>query len=121
MTFKSDSSVQRTGFWATHSTVCGGRLEALPKKQYIYSHAKFGKTMYENRADCDWTIEARGGFNVKLSFLSFDIEDEKECDYDYVEIFSGLDSSGPSYGKYCGNRVSLNIVNWLNNVDCLIN
>lgn len=107
MTFRSDASVQRSGFWATHSTVCGGMLQATLEKQHIYSHAKFGRASYENRADCDWTIEAMVGYNVKLSFLTFDIEDEKECGYDYVEIFSGLDSSGPSYGKYCGTKVKV--------------
>ncbi|KAG5870535.1 hypothetical protein JTB14_014726 [Gonioctena quinquepunctata] len=102
MTFRSDASVQRNGFWATHSTVCGGMLEASFQKQHLYSHAKFGSASYENRADCEWTIEAPEGYNVKLSFLSFDIEDEKECGYDYVEIFGGLDSIGPKYGKFCG-------------------
>ncbi|XP_072401831.1 protein tolkin-like [Diabrotica undecimpunctata] len=110
MTFRSDASVQRNGFWATHSTVCGGMLEATSDKQHIYSHAKFGSASYENRADCDWTIEARGGYNVKLSFLTFDIEDEKDCGYDFVEIFSGMDSSGPSYGKYCGSRKPFDII-----------
>ncbi|CAH2008151.1 unnamed protein product [Acanthoscelides obtectus] len=110
MTFKSDASVQRNGFWATHSTVCGGLLEATFEKQHIYSHAKFGSTNYDNRVDCDWTIEARGGYNVKLTFLTFDIEDEKDCGYDYVEIFSGLDSSAPTYGKYCGMKKPFDII-----------
>ncbi|CAG9855331.1 unnamed protein product [Phyllotreta striolata] len=109
MTFRSDASVQRNGFWATHSTVCGGMLEATFEKQHIYSHAKFGSASYENRADCEWRIEARGGYNVKLSFLTFNIEDEKDCGYDYVEIISGLDSSGPSYGKYCGSKKPFDI------------
>ncbi len=37
----------------------------------------------------------------------FQIEDEKTCSYDYVEVFSGLDDySGPLYGRYCGSTVS---------------
>lgn len=107
MTFKSDVSVQRTGFWATHSTVCGGFLEATYEKQHIYSHAKFGVANYENRAACDWTIQAKEDGNVRLSFLSFDIEDEKDCSYDYIEIFNGLDSSSSSFGRYCGSQVSI--------------
>nr|XP_023021404.1 tolloid-like protein 2 [Leptinotarsa decemlineata] len=104
MTFRSDASVQRNGFWATHSTVCGGMLEASFQKQHVYSHAKFGSASYDNRADCEWTIEASEGYNVKLSFLTFDIEDEKDCGYDYIEIFDGLDSSGPAYPKNCGSK-----------------
>lgn len=110
MTFRSDASVQRNGFWASHSTVCGGILEATFEKQHIYSHPKFGSASYDNRADCVWTIEARGGYNVKLSFLTFDIEDEKDCEYDYVEIFSGMDSSGLSYGKSCGTKKPFDII-----------
>lgn len=104
MTFKSDSSVQKRGFWATHATVCGGMLQATTEKKHIYSHAKFGSANYDNKADCDWTIEAPEGYNVQLSFLTFDLEDEKNCEYDHVEIFDGPDSSGQSYGKYCGTN-----------------
>ncbi|XP_045475772.1 tolloid-like protein 1 [Harmonia axyridis] len=104
MAFKSDGSVQKKGFWATHATVCGGMLQATKDKKHIYSHAKFGSGNYDNKADCDWTIEAPVGFNVLLSFLTFELEDEKNCEYDHVEIFNGPDSSGQSYGKYCGTN-----------------
>ncbi|KAJ3621320.1 hypothetical protein MTP99_003471 [Tenebrio molitor] len=110
MTFKSDASVQRKGFWATHSAVCGGILQAVPKKKHIYSHARFGAANYDNKADCDWTIKAIPGYNVRLSFLTFDLEDEKDCGYDYVEIFSGMDSSGPSFGKFCGSSNPIDIL-----------
>ncbi|CAG9768768.1 unnamed protein product [Ceutorhynchus assimilis] len=110
MTFRSDASVQRNGFSASHSTVCGGMLQATQDKKHIYSHAKFGGSSYDNRADCDWTIEAPPGYNVHLSFLTFDVEDEKDCGYDFVEIFSGLDSSGPTYGKFCGTKKPFDII-----------
>lgn len=106
MTFRSDASVQRSGFWATHSTVCGGVLQATLEKRHIYSHAKFGRASYDNKADCLWTIEAMDGYNVKLSFLTFDMEDEKNCSYDFVEIYNGLDTSAPSFGKFCGTKVN---------------
>ncbi|KAJ3641013.1 hypothetical protein Zmor_027542 [Zophobas morio] len=109
MTFKSDASVQRKGFWATYAAVCGGILQATPKKKHIYSHARFGTEKYDNKADCDWTIKAISGYNVRLSFLTFDLEDEKDCGYDYVEIFSGMDSSGPSYGRFCGSTKPFDI------------
>ncbi|KAK9878934.1 hypothetical protein WA026_003756 [Henosepilachna vigintioctopunctata] len=105
MSFKSDGSVQKKGFWATHATVCGGMHQAaINEKKHIYSHAKFGSASYDNKADCDWTIEAPPGFNVQLSFLTFELEDEKNCEYDHVEIFNGPDSSGQSYGKFCGTN-----------------
>ncbi|GIY80962.1 tolloid-like protein 1 [Caerostris extrusa] len=37
MLFKSDASVQRKGFKALHTTVCGGRLLALREMEHLYS------------------------------------------------------------------------------------
>ncbi|KAJ8980750.1 hypothetical protein NQ317_013755 [Molorchus minor] len=99
-----DATTQKKGFWATHTSVCGGRLQADSRKRHIYSHPKFGIVAYDNNAFCDWTVEATDGYNVKLSFLIFSIEDQGDCGYDYVEVFDGLDSSRPSFGKYCGNK-----------------
>ncbi|XP_066256660.1 protein tolkin [Euwallacea similis] len=110
MTFRSDASIQRNGFSGSHSTVCGGLLHATLEKKHIYSHARFGSSSYDNRADCDWTIEAPSEYNVHLSFLTFDIEDEKDCGYDYVEIFSGLDASGSTYGKFCGTKKPADVI-----------
>lgn len=34
------------------------------------------------------------------------VEDEKACSYDFVDIYGGLDDySGPLYGRYCGTNV----------------
>lgn len=104
MVFKSDASVQRRGFAATHFTVCGGRLQASLDRKHFYSHSRFGSASYENRTDCDWTIEAQPGYNVHVMFVTFDLEFEQDCAYDYVEVFNGLDSSGQSYGKFCGGH-----------------
>ncbi|PSN46655.1 Tolloid-like protein 1 [Blattella germanica] len=117
LVFKSDASVQRKGFFASHTTVhediklvflaaCGGHLQATDRVKHLYSHSKYGDHNYEDRADCDWSIEAEPGRNIHLSFLTFEVEDEQDCGYDYVEVYSGLDASGPSFGRYCGNSVS---------------
>lgn len=108
MVFNTDTSVQRKGFFASHSTACGGHLRATNKVKHIYSHAKFGAGMYDNGADCEWSIEADRDKNVQLKFLTFDVEEERMCSYDYVEVYGGLDdASGPLHGKYCGNSVSI--------------
>lgn len=58
--------------------------------------------------DCEWTIQAPPSSNVQLIFLTFDLENSENCTYDYVQVFSGMeDTSGPMYGQYCGNIVSL--------------
>lgn len=80
MVFKSDDSVERGGFVATHSTVCGGRLTATNRVQHFYSHARFGFEKYAENSNCDWSIEAEMGHSVQLTFMNFDVSlffDEK--------------------------------------------
>ncbi|XP_037045819.1 tolloid-like protein 1 [Bradysia coprophila] len=111
MVFISDASVQRGGFAATHSTVCGGHLIATSQVQHLYSHANYGESNYDNNADCEWVIEADLGGNVQLTFETFDIEDQITCSYDYVEVFNGMDDySGPIYGRYCGSTKPEDII-----------
>ncbi|CAG9136871.1 unnamed protein product [Plutella xylostella] len=71
--FKSDASVQRKGFLATHSTACGGYLSASETVKHLYSHARYGDDSYESRADCDWSIVAPTGWFVRLTFLTFEL------------------------------------------------
>lgn len=72
----------------------------------MYSHAKYGDQNYENKEDCEWVIEASKGRLIKLRFLTFEIEDEQDCGYDFVEVFDGPDDSSRQLGRFCGNRVS---------------
>ncbi|KAM7304337.1 tolloid-like protein 1 [Ixodes scapularis] len=105
MVFKSDASVQRKGFRAAHSTACGGRLLATGRTvEHLYSHAKYGDQNYENKEDCDWLVEAEAG-RVRLRFLTFELEHEQDCSYDYVELFDGYDDSAMPLGKFCGNQL----------------
>lgn len=103
MVFKSDASVQRKGFFATHSTVCGGHLMATQRVQHLYSHARFGDHNYDNNADCEWTIGSAPGapLYIQLTFLTFEVEPENDCSYDYVEVFNSVDAIGSSLGKFC--------------------
>ncbi|XP_023245166.1 tolloid-like protein 2 [Copidosoma floridanum] len=110
MVFKSDATVQKQGFYAQHMTACGGHLTATDRVRYFYSHARYGSQDYDHRMDCDWTIEAPPGKNVHLNFLSFNLEDETDCSYDWVEVHSGLDTSSPSYGRLCGSSNTTDII-----------
>lgn len=87
-------------------TVCGGRLIATNGVKHFYSHSNYGDLNYDSDATCEWTIEAKPNMNVHLTFLTFELEEEKDCMYDYVEVWSGLDTSGPFFGRFCGPTVS---------------
>ncbi|XP_044235177.1 tolloid-like protein 1 isoform X4 [Ursus arctos] len=101
--FVSDASVQRKGFQATHSTECGGRLKADPKPRDLYSHAQFGDNNYPGQVDCEWLLVSERGFRLELSFQIFEVEEEADCGYDYVELFDGLDSTAVGLGRFCGS------------------
>lgn len=111
--------------------VCGGHLSATTTSAMIYSHARYGDTNYEPKEDCDWIIEAPqgedmkyllildslfviwnfdiafAGKNVHLSFQEFELEDESDCGYDFIEVFSGFDDSGSLHGRFCGIKVTV--------------
>ncbi|KAJ7410896.1 hypothetical protein WISP_105653 [Willisornis vidua] len=101
--FISDASVQRKGFQATHSTECGGRLRAESKPKDLYSHAQFGDNNYPVQADCDWLLVAERGYRVELMFQTFEVEEEADCGYDYVELFDGHDKAALRLGRFCGS------------------
>lgn len=105
MEFSSDISVQRTGFSATHSTVCGGRLIASNTIKLFYSHVEYGTANYDNSVDCEWTMEAEASKRIRLVLEVFELETEIECKYDYLEVFEGLDDySEASLGRFCGRH-----------------
>ena len=97
-------------------TVCGGRLVAQHTVDHLYSHAKFGDSDYDKKEDCDWVIEAGEGQRVRLRFLSFEVEHEQDCSYDYVEVFDGYDDSSSQLGRFCGNSVSRKIFHYVTRV-----
>lgn len=83
-------------------------MQATNKMKNIYSHSRFSDETYESHSDCEWVIEASRGRNIQLTFIQFEVEEEKTCSYDYVEVYSGVDdSSGRLHGRYCGNAVRL--------------
>lgn len=85
---------------------CGGRLKADPKPRDLYSHAQFGDNNYPGQVDCEWLLVSERGFRLELSFQIFEVEEEADCGYDYVELFDGLDSTAVGLGRFCGSGVN---------------
>lgn len=86
---------------------CGGLLKAEVQAKDLYSHAQFGDNNYPGQANCEWVIVAEDGYGVELIFQIFEIEEEADCGYDYMEIYDGYDSTAPRLGRFCGSGVSL--------------
>lgn len=85
---------------------CGGRLKADLKPRDLYSHAQFGDNNYPGQVDCEWLVVSERGFRLELSFPIFEVEEEADCGYDYVELFDGLDSTAVGLGRFCGSGVN---------------
>ncbi|XP_068113667.1 tolloid-like protein 2 isoform X1 [Hyperolius riggenbachi] len=101
--FYSDASVQRKGFQAKYSTECGGRLKAEIQTKDLYSHAQYGDDNYPVQSNCDWVIVAEDGYGVELIFDTFEMEENLDCTYDYMEIYDGYDSTAPRLARHCGS------------------
>ncbi|XP_056146256.1 bone morphogenetic protein 1-like [Lampris incognitus] len=101
--FFSDNSVQKRGFEASHSAECGGNLKAEVKTKDLYSHAQFGDNNYPGGSDCQWVVFAEKGYGVEIIFQVFEIEEESDCGYDYVELYDGADTKAPRLGRFCGS------------------
>lgn len=41
---------------------------------------------------------------IKVEFTSFNVEDDDNCDYDWLKIYDGATTSSTLFGKYCGNN-----------------
>nr|XP_057905222.1 bone morphogenetic protein 1-like isoform X1 [Doryrhamphus excisus] len=101
--FFSDNSVQKRGFEASYRAECGGSLNAEVKTKDLYSHAEFGDNNYPGGSDCLWVISGQKGYGVALIFQVFELEEELNCNYDYVELYDGADVKSPRLGRFCGS------------------
>jgi len=41
---------------------------------------------------------------IRVEFIDFNIEDEENCDYDYLKIYNGSDINAPLLGTWCGTE-----------------
>nr|VZI27773.1 unnamed protein product [Spirometra erinaceieuropaei] len=74
-----------TGFIAQYKVACGGKLNE--SDGYIYSPGY--PANYLPNKECVWKIKAPEGFFVNLIFLSFNVAESENCQYDYLEIYDG--------------------------------
>lgn len=44
-------------------------------------------------------------------FQTFEVEEEADCGYDYVELFDGHDKTAVRLGRFCGSGVSNEVIN----------
>lgn len=59
---------------------------------------------YPNNQHCIYKFESRSGRPLKLTFKKFDIEYNKWCNWDYVNIFDGAITRANRLDKLCGSE-----------------
>lgn len=47
-------------------------------------------------------VPGQTGAKIVCQFTSFNVEDETDCDYDWLKIYNGPNTSSPLLGTYCG-------------------
>ncbi|XP_056149933.1 neuropilin-1a-like isoform X2 [Lampris incognitus] len=83
-----------------HTDKCGDNIE-IHNADYLTSPGYPGA--YLPSQQCVWVITApEPGQKILINFNPhFDLE-ERECKYDYVEVYNGGDERSPMVGKFCG-------------------
>ena len=78
---------------------------------------------YPNNQDCRTVIRFAEGERISLEFLSFDLEDDSRCDYDWLAIHDGNDSNSKHLGAHlrstsrlCGKTLPPYMVSSRNNL-----
>ena len=82
--------------------VCGGNLSASNDMQYIKS-ANYPLD-YPHGLDCVWEITASAGYYVILTFDEFHLEDHRQCNYDYVELYEVISNNKTTIAKICSRH-----------------
>ncbi|XP_071808298.1 bone morphogenetic protein 1 homolog [Asterias amurensis] len=91
---------------------CGGFLTSLQGNITSPSYPD----LYPRDKNCVWHLVAPSLYRISLQFLSFELEGNDVCKYDYVEVRSGLTEVGDLHGKFCGDELPETITSRYNNM-----
>ncbi len=65
---------------------------------------------YDNNETFITVIEPPFASQIFLSFPTFDVEEEVNCDYDYIEVYDGNSLTAPLIGRYCNGTPPPNMI-----------
>jgi hypothetical protein len=61
-------------------------------------------TNYNNNENNIYTfLPGATGEMIKAVFNAFDVEEDTNCDYDWLNVFNGADTTAPLLGSFCGS------------------
>ncbi|XP_048369020.1 membrane frizzled-related protein isoform X2 [Sphaerodactylus townsendi] len=106
-TFVSHGLTAASGFTARYRTVapsekCGGTLTSLEGVLFSPNHPQ----QYPNLQLCHWHISVPVGHVIDLQFHNFSLEPQKDCIFDFVEVFDSAGMGrGSVMGRFCGSEI----------------
>ncbi|XP_023210900.1 bone morphogenetic protein 1-like isoform X1 [Centruroides sculpturatus] len=101
ITYESSPNSASEQFFLLYRVVCNGTIEGdygrLQNPNYDHP--------YPYDSICQWVLAVPIG-HVVLSFETFNINDDENCQSDYIEVIDGdIDSGKVILDKVCGNKV----------------
>lgn len=99
---KTGGRINHKGFLLSYELGdCGGKISE-PKKINSPLHLTSGN--YINDMNCVWNITAPINMKITIKFELFEMEYQSECEYDFVEIYSGIHATpNGRLARLCGN------------------
>ena len=101
--FQTDGNAEDKGFAANFDFLkvgCGGFYNASTDGAII---SPAFPEPYPSNLDCFYYIVADNGYILTLEFMFFELEDDGDCDYDFVKVFySDRADEAALVGTYCG-------------------
>ena len=71
---------------------CGARrVQSTPDGTPFFSVGYDLGMPYPNDLDCQWTVKAAAGARIHMIFPFFQLEFQRNCNYDWLEIYDGDD------------------------------
>ena len=124
--YNSRRKAYYNGFLATYETIkerpadysCLGEKRLLEDDQGEFASFSY-PLHYPNNAKCSWYINRPVGFIIQLTFHSFNLQQSKNCEGDYVEIRQSKDEyewRSELIGRFCGYSLPPVIVSNQSNV-----
>ncbi|XP_053268342.1 cubilin [Pleuronectes platessa] len=104
--FKSDFSSARDGFevtWTSSPHGCGGNLSG---DHGSFSSPNYPGT-YPNNTHCEWSVKAPRGRVVTVIFAQISIDDNGNCQSNFLKLYDGPDTSSLPVGPYCGVETNI--------------
>ncbi|XP_060106897.1 membrane frizzled-related protein [Heteronotia binoei] len=87
---------------STKHKECGGTLTSLEGHFFSPNHPQ----QYPNMQLCHWHISVPVGHVIDLRFHNFSLEPQKDCIFDFVEVFDSAGMGRASVmGRFCGSEI----------------